>query len=158
MTAINQKKLEQFKKGELKFTQIFNLDRSQIASLMLCGHNLFSQGRLEEARCIFEGLTLLDPALPYPHCILGAIYQRMKKYDVAILRYTRAIELFPQDIVSITNRAEIYLNQGKFLEAAKDLKTVIELDPHKKDVTANRARVLAAMTAEELRQTKQKSS
>lgn len=110
---------------------------------------------MEGAKNIFEGLTLLDPNNPYINCILGAIYQRMEKYDVAILRYTRAIELFPQDIISMTNRAEIYLKQGKFLEAAQDLKKVIQLDPEKKDASANRARLLAAITAESLRQVKQ---
>lgn len=155
MPGVNKNKLEQFRKGEIRFTQIFNLDGNQIASLLLCGHNFFSQGRLEGAKNIFEGLTLLDPNNPYINCILGAIYQRMEKYDVAILRYTRAIELFPQDLISMTNRAEIYLKQGKFLEAAQDLKKVIQLDPEKKDASANRARLLAAITAESLRQVKQ---
>ncbi len=132
MPAVSKNKLEQFQKGELRFTQIFNLDGSHIASLMLCGYNFFSQGRLEEAKNIYEGLSLLDPNIPFVHCILGAIYQRMEMRDIAILRYTCAIELFPQDLLSLTNRAKIYLNQGEFLKAAKDLKKVIELDPEKR--------------------------
>lgn len=150
MPGVNKNKLEQFQKGELRFTQIFNFDGSQIASLLLCGHNFYSQGRLEEAKSIYEGLNVLDPNIPYVNSILGAIYQRMKMDDVAILRYTRAIELFPQDLLSLTNRAEIYLNQGEFLKAAEDLKKVIELDPKNKNASAKRARLLAAITTESL--------
>jgi Flp pilus assembly protein TadD len=156
MPGINKNKLEQFGKGEIRFTQIFNFDAHQIASLLICGHNFFSQGRLEEAKSIFNGLALLDPDNPYVNSILGAIYQGMEQYDVAILRYTRAIEMYPQDVVSLTNRAEIYLNQGKFLEAAQDLKKVIESDPENKTPAANRARLLAALTAESLQQAKEK--
>jgi Flp pilus assembly protein TadD len=155
MPGVNKQKLEQFGKGELKFTQIFNFDAYQVASLMVCGHNFFSQGRLEEAKKIFDGLAVLDPNNPYINNILGAIHQGLEQYDIAVLRYTRAIELFPNDIVSLTNRAEIYLNQGKFLEASDDLKKAIQLDPERKNPSANRARLLAALTAESLEQVKQ---
>jgi Flp pilus assembly protein TadD len=156
MPGVNKNRLEQFGKGELKFTQIFNFDAHQIASLFICGHNFFSQGRLKEAKSVFEGLAVMDPNNAYTNSILGAIHQGMEEYDVAIVRYTRAIELFPQDIVSLTNRAEIYLNMGKFLEASEDLKKVIQLDPERKNASANRARLLAALTAESLQEVKQK--
>jgi Flp pilus assembly protein TadD len=156
MPGVNKQKLEQFGKGQLRFTQIFNFDAQQIASLLVCGHNFFSQGKLQEAQRIFDGLAILDPNNSYINNILGAIYQRLEQYDAAILRYSRAIELFPQDIVSLTNRAEIYLNQGKFVEASKDLKKVIELDPERKNRSANRARLLVALTTESLEQVKQR--
>ena len=156
MPGVSKSKLEQFGKGEIRFTQIFNFDADQIAALLICGHNFFSQGRLKEAKNIFEGLALLDPDNPYANSILGAIYQSMELYDIAILRYTRAIEIYPQDIVSLTNRAEIYLNQGKFLDAAEDLKKVIEFDPESRNPSANRARLLASLTAESLQQAKEK--
>jgi Flp pilus assembly protein TadD len=156
MPGVNKQKLEQFGKGELRFTQIFNFDPDQIASLLICGHNFFSEGRLEEAKRIFEGLAVLDPNNPYINNILGAIYQGLEQYDIAVLRFTRALELFPQDIVSLTNRAEIYLNQGKFLEASEDLRKAIALDPERKNPSANRARLLAALTTESLEEVKQK--
>ncbi len=150
MPAIEKNKLDQFRKGQIRFTQLFQFHGNQIASLLLCGYNFFNHGRLQEAKSIFEGLSLLDPDIPYVNCMLGAIYQRLGKSDLAILRYNHAITLFPQDVVALTNRAEIYLSQGKFLEAADDLKKVIELDPENKNPSANRARMLAAITSESL--------
>lgn len=152
MPGLEKTRLDQFRKGELRFTQIFNFNGSQIASLMLCGYNFFTQGRLEEAKSIFEGLNLLDPNVPYVNSTLGAIYQRLGKTDLAILRYSHAIHLFPQDIVALTNRAEIYLSQGKLIEAAEDLRKVIEVDPERRNPSANRARLLAAITSESLQQ------
>jgi Flp pilus assembly protein TadD len=151
MPSIEKNKLDQFRKGEIKFTQLFQFHGNQIASLLLCGYNFFNHGRLQEAKNIFEGLSLLDPDIPYVNCILGAIYQRLGKTDLAVLRYSQAITLFPQDIVALTNRAEIYLSEGKFLDAAIDLKKVIGLDPENKNRTANRARILAAITSQSLR-------
>jgi len=151
MPSIEKNKLDQFRKGQIRFTQLFQFHGNQIASLLLCGYNFFNYGRLQEAKNIFEGLSLLDPDIPYVNCILGAIYQRLGKIDLAVLRYSQAITLFPQDIVALTNRAEIYLSEGKFLDAAIDLKKVIELDPENKNPTANRARMLAAITSQSLR-------
>src|SRR6185312_1368833 len=109
MPAIEKNKLDQFRKGQIRFTQLFKFHGNQIASLLLCGYNFFNQGRLQEAKNIFEGLSLLDPDIPYVNCVLGAIYQRLEKIDLAILYYNHAITLFPQDTVALTNRAEIYL-------------------------------------------------
>jgi tetratricopeptide (TPR) repeat protein len=155
MPAIEKNKLDQFRKGQIRFTQLFQFHGNQIASLLLCGYNFFNHGRLQEAKNIFEGLSLLDPDIPYVNCVLGAIYQRLGKTDLAILYYNRAINFFPLDIVALTNRAEIYLSQGKFLEAANDLKKVIELDPENKNPSANRARMLASITSESLQSIKE---
>ena len=154
MPAIEKNKLDQFRQGQIRFTQLFQFHGNQIASLLLCGYNFFNHGRLQEAKNIFEGLSLLDPNIPYVSCVLGAIYQRLEKIDLAIRYYNHAITLFPQDIVALTNRAEIYLSQGKFLEAADDLKKVIKLDPENQNPSANRARMLVAITSESLQSIK----
>jgi len=152
---IDKEKIEQFKRGELKLGQVLNIDAKQVAALMMTGHTLYSEGRLDEAQKVFEGLAVLDGRNPYVHGILGAIYQKQEKYDVAIARYTLALSIFPQDINSLTNRGEIYLKLGKFREAAADFKRSIDLDPNKKHPAANRARLLVALTQEALKLAKE---
>jgi Flp pilus assembly protein TadD len=158
MPTVDKDKLQKFRAGEIRFSQIFGLKANHIASLLLCGHNFFSQGRMEEARTIFEGLAVLDPTNPYVHTMLGAMHQHAKRNEAAILRYNRAIELFPEDLTARTNRAEVHLSMGKFVDAANDLKKVIELDPERKNPATQRARLLAAMTAESLRLAKAKGT
>jgi Flp pilus assembly protein TadD len=148
MPGIEKAKLDKFRKGELKFVQIFNIDAKQIASILTAGYNFFTQRRFKEAGAIFEGMALLDPKNPYVNNLLGAIYQQTLQYDKAILRYSIALENFPADIGALTNRGEIYLTLGKFQEASNDLRKAIELDPRKKHPSANRARLLAGVIAE----------
>ncbi len=156
MPGIDKNKLDKFRRGELKFVQIFNIDAKQMAGLLTVGHNFFSQGRLEEARCIFEGLAILDPKTPYVHSILGVIHQRMQEYDKAILRFNRVLQLFPDDISTLTNRGETCLRLGKLDEGARDLKKAAALDPQKKHPSANRARLLAAMAVDQFKSSKRK--
>jgi tetratricopeptide (TPR) repeat protein len=158
MAGIDKTKLEQYRKGELKFTQIFELNGARMAAVLACGHNFFSEGRLEDARKIFEGLAVIDPMFPYIHTMLGAIYQKLEKYDVAVLRYSMALELDPNDIHALTNRAEIYLMMGKFLEAAEDLKKVLGIDSTQKSPASKRARMLSALAAEALQKVQRERS
>ena len=156
MANVDKEKVDKFNKGEIKLAQLFDVDANQVAALLLTGHNLFQQGKLDEAKRIFEGLAVLDGKNPYVHGILGAIYQKQEKYDVAIARYTLALSIFPKDPNSLTNRGEIYLKLGKFKEAAADFKKSIDLDPEKKNPASNRARILVTLTADALKLAKEK--
>ena len=157
MAEIDKSKLERYRKGELKFMQVFSITKWQLASVIACGHNFFSEGKLQEAQKIFEGLAVLDPNHPYIQTMLGAIYQRMEEYDRAIVRYTLALKLYPNDVCALTNRGEIYLMLGRFTEAADDLKKVLQLDSQNKNPAALRARLLSIVAAESLHSLRQKN-
>jgi Tfp pilus assembly protein PilF len=154
--VITNEDIEKVKKGEMKFSELLNLDSKKIAALLLMGHTYYAQGQLEEAKKVFEGLAVLDGKNAYVHGILGSIYQQEEKFDLAIARYTMALSNFPQDINSLANRGEVFLRLGKFKEAADDLKKAIELDPEKKHPSANRARMLIAITQEALKLVQEK--
>src|SRR5580765_4794729 len=156
MANVDKEKVEKFNKGELKLAQLFDVDAKQVAALLLTGHNLYQQGKLEEAKRIFEGLAVLDGKNPYVHGILGAIYQKQEKFDVAIARYTLALSVYPKDPNSLTNRGEIYLKLGRLKEAAEDFKKAIDLDTARKNPASNRARILVSLTADALKLVKEK--
>lgn len=156
MPKLAKEKLEKFKKGEIKFGQLFGVDARQTAALLLTGHNLYTQGRLEDAKSIFEGLALLDDSNPYVHGILGSIYQKQGNLEMALARYTLALNLFSNDMNSLLNRGEVYLKIGNFLAAADDFKKAISLDPDQRNPAANRARLMVALTQDALKLAKQK--
>jgi Flp pilus assembly protein TadD len=120
----------------------------QWTALLLTGHNFVRQGRLQDATKIFEGLAVIDTQNPYIQGILGSIYQKQEKYPLALIRYNRALALYPNDVQALANRGEIQLKLGNFEKAAEDLKRAIELDPGKKHPAANRARLLVAIVKE----------
>jgi Flp pilus assembly protein TadD len=128
----------------------FQPNSKQAAALMACGFQWYEQGRLRDAKRIFQGLALLDPGNAYAHGLLGVIHQKEQNYDAAISEYSLAISLFPKDANLFTNRGEIYLKLGRLEQAAEDLRHAIELDPSKKDPAANRARILVCAVADSL--------
>jgi Flp pilus assembly protein TadD len=156
MPIAGKDKLEKFQKGDLNFRDMVGFDAKQEAALLLTAHSLLTNGRLEDARKIFEGLAVLDATNPYVHGILGSIYQKQGKHLMAVAHYTLALNLFPEDKHSLLNRGEIFLKLGKFVEAAADLKKIIALDPDQKNPAANRARLLVGLTQDALALTKQK--
>ena len=156
MPKIDRKAFEKWQKGEIKLATLFGVEAKQMAGLLITGYNLFAEGRLEEARAIFEGITILDDKNAYAFSILGAIYERQEQYDIAITRFNQALALYPDDLSALTNRGEIFLKQGKFEEAATDLRKAISLDPSKEHPSANRARLLVALTTEALKTAKEK--
>ena len=135
------------KKPQLKLDFASSLARKadEWTALLVTGHNFLSQGRLSEATRIFEGLVVVDSLNPYVQGILGSIYQKQQRYELALIRYNNALALNPEDTSALCNRGEILLKLGKFQEAAVDLKHAIESDPGKKDAAANRARLLVSI-------------
>ncbi|MCI0417270.1 tetratricopeptide repeat protein [bacterium] len=156
MVKAAEERLEKFRNGELTMAEVFKVNAKEVAALLLTGHNLYEQGRFEDAKNIFEGLVTLDSGNPYLHGVLGSIYQIQEKYEIAVTFYDAALTLFAEDIRALTNRGEIYLKLGKFEEAAADFKRAIELDLNRKHPAANRARLLVSFTLQALELAKQK--
>jgi len=155
MPAFSKETLEKFKNSQATLADLFGLDARQVAALMTTGHTLWQQGQLEKAKNLFTGLALLDPANPYFHIVIASIHQKQEKYDAAIQRYNWALQIFPNDMNSLTNRGECHLNLGKFQDAAADLKKSIELDPGKKHPASARARILFLSAHEALKLVKE---
>ena len=127
-----------------------------MASVLVTGHGLYEQGRMEDARKMFQGAALLDETNPYVHAMLGAIHQKQGEFEQAVDCYSRVVKLHPNDISTLTNRGECNLSLGRLMEAAEDLKTAMALDPDAKNPATNRARFLAAVTLEALKLAEEK--
>lgn len=117
-------------------------------SALLKGHGFFREGRLNEARKLFEEMAALDSRNPYIHEMLGAIYQKAGNEEAAIYHYGLAILLFPRNIESLCIRGELLLKAGRMKEAEMHFKCALDLDPDRKHPLANRARLLKTLSAE----------
>ena len=111
-------------------------------SLMLNGLVHFKEGRLAQAKAVFELVARLEQENPYVNGILGAIYQKEGMLDRALQALTRALEIVPDNISYLCSRGEIYLRLGDFGLAAEDFRHAILLDPKKVHPAANCARLL----------------
>ncbi|MCI0443761.1 tetratricopeptide repeat protein [bacterium] len=142
---LSDEKLEKFGNGEMTLAEVMNVTPRQKAALLSLGYTFYSNGRLEDAARILEGLTTLDGSMSYAFALLGSIYQKKENYDSAIDRYTRTLMLDPDDTYCLANRGEILLRLGKLQEALTDLVKAMETDPNRKHPAANRARLLVGL-------------
>ena len=148
--AITEVEIKKLQSGELALAQILNINAKHVAAILKTGHALFEQNKLEEAKNIFEGMSVLDGANPYIHGILGAIYQKQEKYEIALEHYNATLRVNPNDIHALTNRGEIALKLGRLQEAASDFHAAMNLDSARKHPAANRARLLALLALESI--------
>src|SRR5262245_6541238 len=139
---LRKEKLERYKNAEISLADVLDVTPVQINSLLLTGYTFFTQGKMEDAKNILEGLALLNENISNVHALLGSIYQKNEDYEAAVEKYTRALLLEPADLYSLGNRGESLLRLGRFDEAADDLKKAVGLDLLMKHPAANRARLL----------------
>jgi tetratricopeptide (TPR) repeat protein len=144
---INEENLKKFMIGEMTWAQLEGITMEQAYAFAELGYTLFEQGRYDEAQQIFEGLVISNPYDGYLHSVLGSIYARKDMHEEAVVEYSIAMELDPENIMVYVNRAEILLQHGEFEYAMDDLKAAIDLDPNGEDPAGLRARALAAATA-----------
>jgi tetratricopeptide (TPR) repeat protein len=150
-TSLTQENMEKFVMGDASLAQLMGITVDQTYKIAEHAYTLFQQGRIREARQIFEALTIQNPIDGYMHFMLGAIYWKLDMPEEAVEEYGTAISLNPKNIAAYTNRGEILLQHGEFEDALDDLRMAISLDKKGDDPFALRARALASATAEIVR-------
>lgn len=150
-------RVERWLKGEMTLQDLNAISGPEMLEMAVIGFSLYEQGKYNEARVIFQGLSTLDPKEGYYRTALGAVYLAQENLDDAERCFNLAIELNPKEIASYVNRGEVYLRKGKLLPAAYDFKKAVELDPENKDPLSTRARILAAAALETIEQAEAKA-
>lgn len=135
-------KIKEFLEGDLGWADLLDWPPEKLHETAKEGYRVYESGQYRQAEIIFKGLTVLDPENFYYHQMLAASFQQQEKLPEAIFEYSVAVDLNPEDIVSRTNRGEIYFNMKLFELAEKDFDGAIALDPHEKDRWAKRSRIL----------------
>jgi cytochrome c-type biogenesis protein CcmH/NrfG len=100
--------------------------REAHADMAALGHELFSRGRVAEAKVIFEGLAA-NAADAFTFTMLGTIHLAQNELDKALGRFEEALELDPEDLAALVYRAEIRLQKKRFRQAVDDLQRAIGL-------------------------------
>ncbi|MGA9521011.1 MAG: tetratricopeptide repeat protein, partial [Myxococcaceae bacterium] len=147
-------RVEKWVKGEITLQELNAISGPEMLEMAVIGFTMYEQGRYAEAKVVFQGLANLDETEGYYRTALGAVYLAEEDLDNALVCFNDAIRLNDKEIASFVNRGEVYLRQGKIIEAAHDFKRAVDLDPENKDPLSHRARVLAAAALETVEQAK----
>lgn len=112
--------------GDLTLAQLEGISAEDIYAVADIGYDLFEEGKLEDAKKIFEGLYTYNPMDPYFHTVLGSIYQRESNFAEAASHYATAVELHPEDVTSWTNLGETQLQWAAALQGEGDTERAAE--------------------------------
>lgn len=97
---------------------------------------------LRQAESLFKQALKLEPANMRNALLftnLGTVQRRMGKIDDAIDSYSLSLNLTPYSVVTLLNRASLYLNKNLFDKAYLDYCNVIDIDKTNKEALLFRA-------------------
>lgn len=97
-------------------------------------------------RVILIGDTMLK-SLAYNN--RGLEYHKMRKAQLAIGDFSKAIELNPDFLKAYLNRAGIYFEIGNYKEALKDCNEALRIDPDNPNIYINRSMIFEALGEKE---------
>ena len=137
-----QKQVKEVFGDDLKWADLTQWTPEKLHETAKLGYDQYEAGQFDKAEVIFKGLTVLDPDNFYYHQMLGASFQQQNKFPEAIVEYSIALDLKPDDITSFTNRGEVYYELKLWDLAEHDFNEAIRLDAKGEDRWANRARLL----------------
>ncbi len=151
-------RITQFLLGHITLGELQEVGKEEQYKIAEVGYRFLTEGKLDNAKKIFEGLLALDPRDAYFNTVLASIAQQKGELDEADRLYTRALTINPFSAVAYANRGEVRLMRGNLLDAAKDLKRALEEDPQAREKATQRARGLVKVVLTQIEATKQERS
>lgn len=85
-----------------------------------------------------------NPSDAEAHCNLGVIYQKQKKYDLALSEYQKAEKLNPASITTKINLGLLYYEQRNYKAAIDSYNGVLLIDPKNANARIQKGRCLEA--------------
>ncbi len=137
-----EERVEQFIRGEMSLAEFECYPPEFLYELARMGHTFVELNQFDQAETIFKGLSVFDHKNYYYRGMLGVIYQKKQDFVSAIVEYSIAVELNPEDSASYTNRGECWLKLGVESEALVDFEKAIAIGAKHVDKWANRAQIL----------------
>ncbi len=108
-------------KGTLK--DVRGYSDEELFSIAKTGYFFYYQGKVAEARTVFQGLYAINPLEPYFAKALGVVEMASGNSEGALAAYDVAIRIAPDDAAGYVGRAEVRLSLGDRTRAVDDLRT-----------------------------------
>jgi tetratricopeptide (TPR) repeat protein len=115
--------------AQQQIAEILNLDKDNIAGLILNGRLALQEKKYPEAEQDFVQATELAPHDANALNFLADAYVLLKKYDEAQKRYEQAIAIDPGLVASYLNLATLYGGEGKLAEQTSTFLAAIQKNP-----------------------------
>ncbi len=149
--AFDPGRVRQFIIGEITLGELEGIDKAAQYKMAETGFQLLQQGKLDDAKKVFEGLLTLDPRDAYFHMVLGSIAQRRNQFEDSEKHYSRSLRINPYSPSALANRGEVRIELGRLVEGLEDLKQAVKEDPGAREAATQRARALIPVVQERVR-------
>ncbi len=140
LVAYDPNRLEAFLAGQITLGDLEGIGKDAQYDMAKVGYGFLNEGKLDQAKTVFEGLLALDPFDAYFLTVLGSIAHQKGEFEDAEKRYSRALEINPFFSVALAHRGEIRLANGNLGGAVADFVEAIKQDPkgeHQATIRAN---------------------
>jgi type III secretion system low calcium response chaperone LcrH/SycD len=138
--------VENFKKfmdGELTWAEIKKVPKWMLKLLAKFAYTKFKMREYANAETMFKALAIVDHNNWYYRAGLGAVYQKQKKFDQAIDEYSIALTIKEDEVTSLVNRGECFIQLQDLDAAMEDFAEVIKLGLPKNNPWRMRAQILS---------------
>jgi len=115
-------RLQKWADGKATLKDVRGYSNEELYSIARMGYFFFYQGKLEEARTIFQGLYAVNPLDSYFAKALGVVEMAAGNPTGAMAAYDVCLKLSPQDSAAYVGRAEVKVAQGQKSGAVEDLR------------------------------------
>jgi type III secretion system low calcium response chaperone LcrH/SycD len=140
-------KLQRWADGKGTLKDVRGYSSEELYAVAKTAYFFFYQGRLNEARVLFQGLYTIDPLDAYFAKALGVVELAAGNVQGALSAYDVAIKLAPSDPAAYVGRAEVKLYQGNKAQAAEDLRKAISVSAEASKIRAKAWSMLQSITA-----------
>ena len=122
---------------------IFALAMARLVEIRMLRHwfiDPFNENELPEIRTLAERTVTLQPNLADAHIALGTYYYYgYRQYEQALVEFSRAVQLRPNDSRALSYVGFVHRRQGKLQLALEELTKALEQDPRNATLAGNRA-------------------
>lgn len=115
-------RLQKWADGKATLKDVRGYTNEELYSIARTGYYFYYQGKVNEARTVFQGLYAINPMDPYFAKALGVVEMAAGNPAGAVAAYDVALKIAPQDAGAYLGRAEVKLLQGQKAQAVEDLK------------------------------------
>lgn len=114
--------LQAWADGKATLRDVCGYTDEELYAIARTAYFFYYQGRLDEARTLFQGLYAVNPTEPYFAKALGVVEMAAQNPQGAVQAYDVALKLAPEDGAAYVGRAEVRLALGQKGLAADDLR------------------------------------
>ena len=137
--------LQKWADGKATLRDVRGYTDEELYAIAKTAYFFFYQGRVNEARTLFQGLYAVNPTDSYFAKALGVVELAAGNAQGALAAYDVAIKLSPNDPQAYVGRAEVKLALGQKPAALEDLRRVATLAPEDDPVARKTTAMLSSL-------------